>query len=142
MALKQQKQTKKPSPGLETQGPVDDDQGYNPSALPANPSDEIFMGKALPIIPAQEVTLRRPFSIPTKPTLHHADGLDGAAETVTVNERRFNAGVSDSPPYVPVADQQDWDHQEYGENPGVDKNQYSKNPNVAYTKNGVEIRGT
>lgn len=139
MALKQQKTTKNNQ--ISTQGPVDADEGYNPSGLPSNPSDEIFQGRALPIIPAQDVTGRRDFTIPTKPTLHHADGLDGAAEVVTTNERRFNAGLTDSPPY-PGSQRDDDDHANYGAPTGVNKQPYSAGSNTSKTLNGVEIYGT
>lgn len=145
MALKQQKTTKNDT--LQTQGPVNEDGGYGATALPSNPSDQIFQGRAIPIIPAQDVVQRRSFSIPIRPTLHYRDGLDGAAEVITVNERRFHGnpedgtGESEMPPYGP--DQcHDEDHAEFGANPGVDKNKYSQNPNVGMTTNGVEIRGT
>lgn len=145
MAFKQQSQTKKPSPGLETQGPVMADLGNDPVTLPPNPSDQIFEGRALPIRGPQATTGRRDFSIPVKPTLHYRDGLDGAAETVTVNERRFNQnteageGEAEQPPY---ASGMDWDHDEFGAAPGTDKNKYSKGANPEYTENGQWIRGT
>lgn len=147
MALKQQSQTSKPAPGLETQGPVMSDGGYSPSQLPPNPSEEIFKGRALPVIPPQDVTQRRDFTIPTKPTLHYRDGLDGAAETVTVAERRFfgnnsqGTGEADRPAYQTGREDTD-DHAEFGKGPGKDPNKYSRGENDAYTLNGQWIRGT
>lgn len=139
MALNQRKSNKGDS--LEWQGPT----MSTAEANPVNPSDEIFLGKALPIIPPQEVTGRRDFTIPTKPTLHYRDGLDGAAETVTVKERRFfavpsqAAGEAETPLYKTGADN---DHGEFGEAPGQDPNKYSRGENGAYTTNGQLIRGT
>jgi len=145
--LKQQTQTKKPAPGLETQGPVMSDMGYSPSQLPPNPSDEIFMGRKLPVIPPQDQVQRRDFSIPIRPTLHYRDGLDGAAETVTVAERRFmgnssqGTGEADRPQYQTGREDTD-DHAEFGNRPGTDPNKYSRGRNDAYTLNGEWIRGT
>lgn len=140
MALNQRKSTK--STSLEWQGPT-----MATDANPANPSDEIFLGKALPVIPPQDVTGRRDFTIPTRPTLHYRDGLDGAAETVTVKERRFfgdssqATGESSRPAYPTNREDTD-DNGEFGNNPGIDKNKYSRGENGEYTIHGQWIRGT
>lgn len=44
------------------------------SGLPANPSDEIYAGRPLPIIPPQAEVMRRPFSEPTRNPLHYLSG--------------------------------------------------------------------
>ena len=140
--MAQRKATKGTS--VEWQGPAP--QGGNEVGLPRNPSDEIFQGRTLPIVPAQAQTERRGFSVPIKPTLHYRDGLDGAAETVTVRERRFSDDQTgaelDNPPYpgTQLADTDDFG--EFGAQPGTDANKYSENPNEAYTSNGQWIRGT
>ena len=119
MALKQQNTNKGNS--VETQGPVNEDGGWGATALPTNPSDEIFQGRALPLRLPEEMTVSRPFSIPTKPPLHFNEGLDGAAEVVTSRTvKGENAGAP----------------------AGEDKNKYSGNPNDAYTSNGVIIYGS
>lgn len=144
MALQQSKTNKGNS--IQTKGPSMQPVGPDP----VNPSDQIFQGRALPVIPAQDVVQRRPFSIPIRPTLHYRDGLDGAAETVTVNERRFNDDEGKEINYTddvddlkyPPTQAQDWDHAEFGYEAGENKNKYSAGDNEAYTKNGVWIRGT
>lgn len=150
MALKQQQQTKRPSPGLQTQGPVNWHEEAMPGgANPPNPSDAIFQGRALPVRGPQDVTQRRDFSIPIKPTLHYRDGLDGAAETVTVNERRFFGspksaeGESDVAPYA--TGREDWDHAEEGQSTGPESMAGGKGrdgANGERTTNGVLIYGT
>lgn len=155
MALKQQSQTKRPAPGLETQGPSMGESVSAPlrdGVLPPNPSDAIFSGKALPVIPPQDMTRRREFTIPTRPTLHYRDGLDGAAETVTVNERRLTGKDGKDIDYIEGPQDlkypprqgidQDFDHGCFGTDEGVDANKYSEGPNDAYTTNGQWIRGT
>ena len=115
----------------EAKGPAQDGQrGYNPSPNPPNPSDDIFMGSRLTMVPAQQQTLRRPFSEATRPPLHYLDG-PGPDETTT----------SRSPVVQPIPgdSHSNLDHAELrpiqGQPVRVD-------PNTAYTSNGVEIRGT
>ena len=142
MALKEQKISTKAN--LEVTGPTMAD---SPGTNPPNRSDQIFLGLPLPIIAPQDQVQRRDFNIPIRPTLHYRDGLDGAAETVTVRERRFFAnpdageGEASTSKYVKGTDDTD-DHGEFGARPGVDKNKYAENPNDAYTLNGEWIRGT
>ena len=52
------------------------------AGVPMNPSDEIFMGRPLPIIMPQEITMRRPFSEITKSPMHYLDG-PGTDEVIT-----------------------------------------------------------
>lgn len=82
------------------------------------------------------IRMSRPFNLPTKPTLHYRDGIDGAAETVTVNERRFDQRED------PPTQSRDWDHGEYGYEPGEDPNKYSRNPNKEFTERGARIYGS
>lgn len=106
--------------------------------IPPNPADALREGP-LPVRLAEYGNMgviRRDFKLPTKPTLHYRDGLDGAAETVTVNERRFDQRED-----VPTQSN-DWDHGEYGYEPGTDANKYSKGPNPSLTERGEPIRGT
>jgi hypothetical protein len=131
MSLKEQKISTKAT--LEGAGPSMAD---SPGTMPPNRSDEIFLGLPLPIIPPQDQTGRKDFSIPIKPTLRYYEGLDGAVETV-VNRR------------VPTQDSHvdnNVDHSanrvERGADAGVDKNKYSENPDISYTLNGQWIRGT
>ena len=144
MALKQQ--TIKTQATVETAGPsMAEDAGAVTN--PPNRSDQIFMGLPLPVIAPQDQVQRRDFTIPIRPTLHYRDGLDGAAETVTVKERRFfqNSGAGEgeasASKYIKGTDDTD-DFGEFGNRIGKDANKYSENPNDAYTLNGQWIRGT
>lgn len=135
MAL-QEKVTKKNQQDS-TIGPVMQSDG-----LPPNPADTLRTGP-LPTRRFPDTTGRHDFSIPTRPTLHRQDGLDGAAEVVTSGvERRFQ-NDTDRPPY-PGTQEVDVDDTgvDFGANPGTDRNRYSQDTNDAYTKNGVLIRGT
>lgn len=109
--------------------------------IPPNPADALRDGPLPTRMPeyGNNGVMRRPFNIPTKAALHRRDGLDGAAETVTVNERHFGDLGLSSQPTEPAGD---WDHQDYGANPGQDANKYSKGPNDERTKNGVIIYGS
>lgn len=129
---------------LENIGPTE---AGSPTNNPPNRSDQIFYGLPLPVIAPQDQVQRRDFTIPIRPTLHYRDGLDGAAETVTVKERRFfkdpnvGEGESSQSHYVKGTDDTD-DHGEFGADPGQDPNKYAEDPNTAYTLNGQWIRGT
>lgn len=46
-----------------------------PGADPVNPSDEIFKGRALPIMQAQATTERRAFTCVTRNPLHFNEGI-------------------------------------------------------------------
>lgn len=82
MALQEQKR-----PNGATQGP-----SMVADSLPSNPSDEIFKGRALPIVPPQAVTQRRPFSpdLVTKNPLHYGDGC-GTDEVIGANRMNCSA---------------------------------------------------
>lgn len=121
---------KKSISNLEAKGPTQGEGGYNPSALPSNPSDAIFQGGSLPTIAPQMMTLRRPFSEATRPPLHYLDG-PGPDEAVT----------SRSPHATPILGNahSDLDHCE--ERP-IQGQPVRVDPDTSRTTNGVEIRGT
>lgn len=100
---------------------------------PTNPSDAIFEGSPIPVIPAQETVMRRSFQEATRSPLHYLDGL-GTDEVVT----------SRSPRSAPIPGNlhSDLDHAELRPLPGPDKHQYSASLDAAYTKNGALIYGT
>ena len=111
----------------EVPGPTIAVGGYAASALPPNPSDTIIGGGPLPLMLAQETTMRRPFKEVTHTPLHYNDG-PGPDEQVT-SRRTFPALVLGP---------------EHRDNPpvGNDPNRYSAGENSATTLRGVEIRGT
>lgn len=95
---------------------------------PPNPQDRLFSG-ALPIKTPAQVSLRRPFSEPTRPPLHYSDG-PGPDEGVT--SRR--PAVAPNLGYQAAQDARE-------ERPlqGKDLGQV---PNTTHTTNGVVIRGS
>lgn len=116
----------------------------NQEALPPNPADALRNG---PLPTRREDignmgVIRREFNIPTKPTLHRQDGLDGAAEANTVTERRFRLGTMDTPPYPGSQEDDDSDFANYGAKPGENPQPYSKGANPERTERGQIIRGT
>ena len=121
-------------------------------ADPRNPSDEIFAGRSIPLVPAAAVTGRRDFTIPVRPTLHYRDGIDGAAETVTVNERRITAEDGTDVPYVEGAAnlkygptqsiELDFDHGCFGAVQPKGREGATGGPNEERTLNGAIIYGT
>jgi hypothetical protein len=109
-----------------------DNEGFDGGKLPPNPADELRYGP-LPQRQFPITTQRRAFSIPTRPTLHYLDGLDGAAETVTSRTTDYKED--------PLLDHEP-SRVEKGIDLGQDKNKYSKGPNVSRTDRGEPIRGT
>lgn len=139
--MAQRKQTGKPPSGLEWQGPSAEDQGYGPGILPSNPSDEIFQGRALPIIPPTNTTARRDFTQPTRSPLHYNDG-PGTDEVVTSRRSSDNGQIDGSiaSNAHAMTDHKDYDDQ--ARRYGTNKQPYSHGSNVSTTLHGVEIRGT
>ena len=97
-------------------GPAQDPRrGYNEPAFkePSNPADQLRSGP-LSIKNSPQQTLRRPFRFPTKPSLHHNEGLS----------------------------MDEFNQPGHEEAVGEDKNQYSRGPNKPTTDEGECIRGT
>lgn len=97
--------------------------GTDGDSIP-NRSDMIVEGKlAIPVIPAQAEVMRRPFSEPTKPPMHRADG-PGPDEIVS--GRFYQGGDFDEGRYGPKS-------MEGGRRPTSTNEK---------TLNGQDIRGT
>lgn len=92
-----------------------------PSGLnPPNPADQLRLG-SVPIRTTPDQTLRRPFSVPYKPSLHRNEGL---------SNDEFNQPTRDP------EGESGWD------SVGTDANKYSKGPNKPTTDEGEYIKGT
>lgn len=125
MALKQTNSTRRSA--VETNGPVMADNPSGPN--PPNPSDEIFAGRAIPIVLPRDQVTRRAFQVPIVPPLHYREGPDGAAETVS---SRFR----------PSCDL-DGDQSELGINLGPNKVQAGNGVDInEFTLRGEWIRGS
>lgn len=107
--------------------------GYGDGSTPPNPSDAIFLGRALPIIPPQDTVGRRAFNEPVRPPLHYDEGA-GPDESTTSRRPAYVGPLGETAKLI--------DHTELRPMPGVDKQPYSHGPDDSRTTNGVQIRGT
>lgn len=120
---------------LESQGPTQSGMGgYDPTATPPNPSDEIFAGRPLPTLRGDTGTMRLPFNMPTRNPLHYLSG-PGTDESVTSRSPATPPNVGLQGEAMSEMDHTDYYKTSFGQRP-------APSPDPAKTTNGVDIYGT